>query len=281
LGLQALPPSYSPVLCLHAGNLPLVGFQDVLAVLLSGRPYAGKLSRKDPWLIDSFLKVLKRIHPTAQVDASIVLEYYRNAGFDTWMFAGSDASLSPVESLLSQHHIIKPNSRSLRRTAHFSATMLTDTNDIILSDLCEAMFRYGGRGCRSVAIVYSAKTLREIQNELSTMAQQWFSKNRYLEKPNQVVLYRHAYNRAVGITSILAGSHVIQEGTPSPDYPEVIYWQPLSDAHTVRNNYGPALQEVYNSATVNTTTLSLAQRPPIDWKPDGTDTLKWLLTILF
>src|SRR5690625_2588574 len=33
------------VLCLHAGNIPLVGFQDALAVLLSGARYIGKISR--------------------------------------------------------------------------------------------------------------------------------------------------------------------------------------------------------------------------------------------
>src|SRR5690606_21842965 len=34
--------SPSDVLCLHAGNLPLVGFQDVAAVWLSGHNYRGK-----------------------------------------------------------------------------------------------------------------------------------------------------------------------------------------------------------------------------------------------
>src|SRR5690606_6287343 len=41
------------ILCLHAGNLPLVGFQDALAVLLSGAQYFGKISRKDPLLLPS------------------------------------------------------------------------------------------------------------------------------------------------------------------------------------------------------------------------------------
>ena len=34
------------VLCLHAGNLPLVGFQDTLGTILSGADYHGKLSKK-------------------------------------------------------------------------------------------------------------------------------------------------------------------------------------------------------------------------------------------
>jgi hypothetical protein len=46
------------VLCLHAGNLPLVGFQTALGTILSGAEYYGKLSRKDPYLLASFLYCL-------------------------------------------------------------------------------------------------------------------------------------------------------------------------------------------------------------------------------
>src|SRR5699024_4582356 len=48
------------VLCLHAGNLPLVGFQDALAVLLSGARYSGKISRKAPYLLPVFLNEVKK-----------------------------------------------------------------------------------------------------------------------------------------------------------------------------------------------------------------------------
>ena len=44
------------VLCLHAGNLPLVGFQDALGTILSGADYFGKVSRKDPYLLPTFLE---------------------------------------------------------------------------------------------------------------------------------------------------------------------------------------------------------------------------------
>ena len=66
---------------LHAGNLPLVGFQDVLAVLLSGAGYAGKLSRKDPWLIASFFDVLRQLHPQIPVQISTDLAGYQGAAF--------------------------------------------------------------------------------------------------------------------------------------------------------------------------------------------------------
>ena len=45
----------SNILCIHAGNLPLVGLQDTIAVLLAGHCYTGKISRKDPHLLPSIL----------------------------------------------------------------------------------------------------------------------------------------------------------------------------------------------------------------------------------
>jgi hypothetical protein len=269
------------VLCLHAGNLPLVGFQDVLAVLLSGRPYAGKLSRKDPWLIQSFLDVYQRVDPATQVRASTSLKDFTNAGFDTWMFAGSESGLSEVESLLNSYNIITSQSRSLRRTAHFSVVLLDGDSEQELIDLCEAMFRYGGRGCRSAAIVYSNKSLSDIRNELLVHAEQWFRGNEYPSEVPVAVLYRNAYNKVAGIESLLVGSHLIQQGLPSPDHPQIIYWQPEIDYRSLRATFGSDLQEIYGSSQHNLTPLSQAQRPPIDWKPDGKDTLEWLLTIFF
>ena len=60
------PLEQAHVLCIHAGNLPLVGLQDAIAVLLSGHNYAGKISRKDPYLLVSILKWLvhKRLEST-------------------------------------------------------------------------------------------------------------------------------------------------------------------------------------------------------------------------
>lgn len=60
------------VLCLNAGNLPMVGFQDLVAVLLSGHSYLGKVSRQDPFLLPSFLELLsprlaERIHVSLEL----------------------------------------------------------------------------------------------------------------------------------------------------------------------------------------------------------------------
>jgi hypothetical protein len=275
------------VLCLHAGNLPLVGFQDVLAVLLSGQGYAGKLSRKDPYLIASFIEILQKQYPWMRVKCSIDLNTYRNHKFQCWTFAGSDAGLSQVNHELLRQDIVTANSTSLQRTAHFSVAILAGWSSETKEHLLESILRYGGKGCRSVAMIFAQMRLAEVAGELSLAASVWFRVNSVTPQIPHVVRYRHAYNQSVGITSILVGSHLIQEGIASPDFPEIVYWQDMGQSGDALEKYRFAIQELYVDTTNDdkysaqlpsvSSLLRSAQRPPLDWKPDGVDILSWLL----
>ena len=66
------------VLCLHAGNLPLVGFQDALGTILSGADYYGKLSSKDPYLLTSFLEKVKEFELENSINFSTDLNDFKN-----------------------------------------------------------------------------------------------------------------------------------------------------------------------------------------------------------
>jgi len=271
-------PDISPrkdiVLCLHAGNLPLVGFQDVLAVLLSGAGYAGKLSRKDPWLITSFFNVLRQLHPQIPVQISTDLAGYQGAAFSRWTFAGSPDNLQAVTDRMAAMGIIRQKASVLPRTAHFSVAYLAQWDDSCLPDLVEGILRYDGKGCRSVAIVYSNIPLEQVAEKLRDEADRWLQVNRELTNPGPLVRFRKAYNDAAGIPSVVLGTHLVQEGFAVPDHPEIVYWQPARDIHAPRLTFADALQEVYGE---NATPLMQAQRPPADWRPDGVNPLAWLL----
>lgn len=279
------PTRAEGVLCLHAGNLPLVGFQDILAVLLSRHSYAGKLSRKDPYLPASFVEVVRTLYPWVRAECTTNLRAYAGRRFRRWTFAGSETSLVAVQAQLLQQQIVDSDHKSLRRTAHFSAAMLSDWNAEVASNLVEAIFRYGGRGCRSVAMVYAPFTLAAATELLQNTAESWFTNNGIEQSSPDLVLFRDAYNRSVGISSLILGSHLIQEGTASPDFPAIVYWQEHQQAQAIRIHFGTNLQELYildktadNTHTVPVSLLRQAQRPPIDWKPDQADLLEWLLS---
>ncbi|MCC5925053.1 MAG: hypothetical protein JJU41_00710 [Bacteroidetes bacterium] len=264
------------VLCLHAGNLPLVGFQDVLAVLLSGAGYAGKLSRKDPWLIASFLECLRTLDASIPIETTLDLATYEGRQFKRWMFAGSDDGLLRVSAALQNMGVLHKDAQALLRTAHFSAAYLSEWSDAHIEDLIESILRYDGKGCRSVAIIYAPIPLEKVAASLQKAGAQWLERNRFDGSSAPIVGFRAAYNAAVGIPSVLVGTQLIQEGVASPDHPEIVYWQRIKDVHEPRLAYGKALQEVYGDAGAP---LHEAQRPPISWRPDGSDPLAWLLGV--
>jgi hypothetical protein len=279
------------VLCLHAGNLPLVGFQDLLVTLVSGAHYSGKLSRKDPYLIASFIEVLREVWVDAPADISTNIMHFKAKKFPVWMFSGSDASLKTLETTLINHQIIDRNAKSLRRTAHFSAVILSKEIDSgnyarllrVLPDLLESVMRYSGKGCRSVALIYSNVPLKDVREIMENAAQEWVQSNK-IELRNEIVRFRKAYNTAVGIPQADLTSHLIQESTASPDHPEIVYWLPVESPQDIKASFGNALQTIYTDdedlveAGFTLEPLHKAQKPDISWRPDGVDPLKWLLT---
>src|SRR5699024_8555819 len=90
------------VLCLHAGNLPLVGFQNAFATLLSGARYTGKISRKDPYLLPTFLNEVKKTALWSDMDVQWThrLDDFEDMRHDRILFAGSETSVPEVRKAI-------------------------------------------------------------------------------------------------------------------------------------------------------------------------------------
>lgn len=274
------------IVCLHAGNIPLVGIQDVLAVALTGGIYIGKLSRKDPYLLPTFLKLLRNkglLHKALWTDQ---MHELRDIHADAVLFAGSDKSVEPVMEKLRSLHIISDDSPALVRTAHFSIAIIEDNQPKTMKDLTEAVFRYGGAGCRSVAIVIAPYHLNSQKCSFTDYIESFWLKNPQHEKPPEKLQYRFAYNKAVQIPQTWLNDYLIEENISEPVEKFILYWVKGSKEklHEIIRNYGSGLQTVYvqpgsaiqEVAGIKTELLSTAQNPPIYWKPDNVDSIQWL-----
>ena len=278
------------VLCLHAGNLPLVGLQDMIAVLLSGVRYYGKISRKDPYLIPSLLKYIQIQTTKFHIRFSLDITDFSNENFQEWMFAGSEESLESLRFALEKESIISAyNQRSLIRIAHFSVAIIDRWDPIICSDLVESMLRYRGKGCRSVAVIYSNFNLNDLTEELIAESERWFKINGGPHIVSTTVQIRSAYNDAVGINQVQLGSSLVQEGIVSNDDPGIIYWQPIMNLNEIEMQFGQQLQQIYflNFGNENDAKLvdnwkydllKNAQCPALWWRPDGIDVLNWIMS---
>ena len=285
-GLKSGSINGKRVLCLHAGNLPLVGIQDLLSVVMTGGTYLGKLSKKDPYLLPTLLQSFQK-HGIAK-DAKWAKDLDEFMGFksDAVLFAGSKQSAISVEKKLGSLKLADQSTPKLMRTAHFSIAWIRDNSKKTMEDLTEAVFRYGGAGCRSVAIVVAPFHLNSQKCSFTDYVEAFWLKNPQHQKPPESLYHRFAFNKAVGIEQAWLNDFLIEENLEKPKKKFILYWvkggeQTLKE---IIANYRNGLQSVYSTGDmigkeingIITEPLSEAQNPPIWWKPDGVDTIQWL-----
>jgi len=276
------------VLCLHAGNLPLVGIQDILAVSMAGAHYLGKVSRKDPYLPATLLRVLKKEELIAG-RWSTDLSNLSGERADAVLFSGAGGSVSDVDEALNQYGLADDSTPRLLRTAHHSIAFIEDSKPKTFEDLAEAVFRYGGKGCRSVAMVVAPFSLNSTKCGFTDYIEAFLMRNSQHEKAPPSLYHRYAYNRAAGKEQAWLDDFLIEQTDMEPSEPFVLHWikggeETLND---VVKKYRAGLQTVYVTdpdrqlpgISLQPELLSDAQQPPIWWKPDGVDPLEWLIKL--
>ncbi|RYE31683.1 MAG: acyl-CoA reductase [Sphingobacteriaceae bacterium] len=127
-----------------AGNIPLVGFHDVLCTLVSGHFAMIKASANDSRLISYILKQLVLLEPEF---ANRYEFTERLAGFDAVMATGSNNTSRYFEYYFGKvPNIIRKNRNSL-------AVLFGEESEADLQKLGHDIFDYFGLGCRSVSKV--------------------------------------------------------------------------------------------------------------------------------
>jgi hypothetical protein len=128
-----------------AGNIPLVGFQDLLCILITGNHALIKLSSKDSVLIKTVTSKLIEFEPRFQ---PLITVADRLKNFDAVIATGSDNSSRYFEYYFSKYpHIIRKNRTSCALLTGFE-------NDQELLELGKDVFTYYGLGCRNVSKLY-------------------------------------------------------------------------------------------------------------------------------
>lgn len=274
------------IVCLHAGNLPLVGIQDVLAVLLSGHYYFGKLSKKDPYLLESFLAECQKLNLSQNIRWTTELQNFEDVNADAVLFTGSGESVEKVNEIIEKLQIAKPDASQLIRTAHFSIAWITDNKPETFRSLTEAVFRYGGTGCRSVAIVVAPFHLDSEKCELTDYIESFWLKKPQHQKPEPSLFHRFAYNKATDVSQSWLDDFLIEESETIDIDTFALHWVKGGWAELEKRvrQFENDIQSVYSVSETPkrvggkflTEKLSIAQKPPIWWRPDGVDTLQWI-----
>ncbi len=137
------------VAVIMAGNIPLVGFHDLLSVLLTGNNVMAKLSSNDSVLIYFIKDYLISVEPLLK--DRIVFSDGKMQGFDAVIATGSNNTARYFEHYFGKvPNIIRKNRNSI-------AVLTGNETPEQLEALGEDIFRYYGLGCRSVSKLFVPK----------------------------------------------------------------------------------------------------------------------------
>lgn len=132
-----------------AGNIPLVGFHDVLCVLISGHKGSIKLSSSDPYLIPFLYRLLQSYSPVFNDRLHFTQE--RLSHFDAVIATGSNNAARYFEHYFGHvPHIIRKNRNGI-------AVLSGNESKEELAGLASDIVQHYGLGCRSIAQVYVPK----------------------------------------------------------------------------------------------------------------------------
>lgn len=137
------------VALIMAGNIPFVGFFDMMCVLLCGHRACVKTSRKDSATMGYIIEQLSDICGNIEIE-----KYDDGSTFDMVIATGGDAAATHFRSRFSDVPAL------IRGSRHSVAVLAGDESREEMEGLRRDIFSYSGLGCRSVSSVFVPRGCR-------------------------------------------------------------------------------------------------------------------------
>ena len=140
------PQNVKKILLIMAGNIPLVGFHDLLCVWVSGHKAVVKLSSEDKLLLPFIVEQLRDLIP--EWAEAVTFSDGKVTDFDAVIATGSNNTARYFEYYFGKKpHIIRKNRNSV-------AVLTGKETQEELTALGKDIFQYYGLGCRSVSKLF-------------------------------------------------------------------------------------------------------------------------------
>ncbi len=256
-----------------AGNIPLVGFDDFLAILISGNCFLGKTASDDAYLPLAITAILTEIEPRF---TNRIVFSDRLTHFDAVIATGSGNSARYFEHYFGKYpHIIRHNRNGV-------AILDGTESDDELKALGEDIFRYFGLGCRNVSKLF---------------VPEHYSFNRFFENivgfgeelmMNKKYMNNYEYHKTLYLmnsTPLLDNNFVVlKEDTEIASPVGVIFHEPYTNPENLKSrieNLTSHIQVIisHSSNGLNSLSFGNAQRPELNDYADGIDTLQFLIRL--
>ncbi|WP_435625577.1 acyl-CoA reductase [Flagellimonas sp.] len=260
------------VAIIMAGNIPLVGFHDFIAVLLSGNRVLAKLSSNDKLLLPFLAQILITYSPNLKGFIAFTEEKLEH--FDAVIATGSNNTSRYFEYYFGKYpNIIRKNRNSV--------AVLTGTEgQEELQALGEDIFRYYGLGCRNVSKLYVPEGY-DFDNFYKAIFnfQEIIHQNKYANN--------YDYNKAVYLMSeikVLDNGFLVlkeDEGFSSPI--ACLFYEFYADTSTLKNTLANQSEHIQcivsQEGFENEIPFGQTQTPALNDYADGVDTMEFLLSL--
>jgi hypothetical protein len=262
-------PEVKKVGIIMAGNIPAVGFHDLLCVLISGHKAVIRNSSDDAVLIPFLVEVLLNIAP----DFANQIEFtQRISDIDAVIATGSNNSARYFDYYFAKYpSIIRRNRNSV---AVLSGQETADDFRALGNDI----FDYFGLGCRNVAKLYVPRGyvfdpfFALIEERASLMEH-----NKYMNN--------YDYHRALflldGIPFLTNNFLILRENEPLATPVSVVHYEFYDEINTLEEQLKSKSDEIQCRVGLNGLPFGSSQQPGLMDYADGVDVLQWLTGLGF
>lgn len=263
------PNSDKTIALIMAGNIPLVGFHDLLSVLLTGHKALVKLSSNDPVLLPYLVKELIRIEPG--FEGRITFTEDRMNGFDAVIATGSNNTARYFEQYFGKY----PN--IIRKNRNGIAVLDGTESQEQLESLAQDIFRYYGLGCRNVSKVFLPEGY-----EFDPFFNAMYSCRSVIEDVKYMNNYD--YNKAVYLMSdipLLDNEFMLLKEDPTAGSPiAVVHYEYYKDSKPLQDRLAEESESIQCVIGAldwpGMLPFGTAQTPGLSDYADGVDTVKFL-----
>jgi len=255
-----------------AGNIPMVGFNDLLCVLISGNKFVGKLSSDDKFLLPFIAKIL--IAANSKFSDYIEFTEGQLKNIDAVIATGSNNSSRYFDYYFGKYpNIIRKNRNSIA-----VLTGNESMNDLRL--LGKDVFQYFGLGCRNVSKLFVPKGYKFHTFYESIFDYKNFNKNNKYGN-------NYEYNRTVYLMSnhpsLLDNNFLLLKEAPAYTSPiGVLFYEFYSDIHALNERLEKEKEQIQcivsrSPVIKNKIDFGEAQCPGLADYADGIDTMRFLI----
>lgn len=256
------------VAIIMAGNIPFVGFHDLLCVLLAGHHAICKLSSLDARIPLLIIQLLQQWNANLKERISVSVGPLK--AYDAVIATGSNATIQQLESYFS--HV----PRVFRRNRTSVAILNGQETDDELRRLGEDCFDFFGLGCRNVSKLYVPQdfNLNRLFENFSGQSS-WINHHKYGNN--------YDYNRTVYLMNQIPfldnNAFMLKEDSGLHAPLSVIYYEKYESLDKTIAEIEALSDELQAIVGAGFVPFGKAQSPDIHDFADGFDTCKWLNNI--